>query len=172
MGGGGVCPPPSRNLADQLTILCLPIQKAIYTSVINHVLFLLLQMENSEPISHQGVSTISKILQMLLGSKQRSSTKTVKDSMAGLAWEVLSCNGIRNYKLDLLSYRHSLTLLTLSIPEVLYCNKLSKTVLQKIKFNYYPKAIKHQFCLSKGLSAGQAQREVVKIQNPDFSYWA
>ena len=86
---------------------------------------------------------------MLLGSKQRSSTKTVKDSMAGLAWEVLSCNGIRNYKLDLLSYRHSSTLLTLSIPEVLYFNKLSKTVLQKIKFNYYRKAIKHQFWLKE-----------------------
>ena len=83
---------------------------------------------------------------MLLGLKQKSSTKIVKDSMAGLAWEVLSCNGIRNYKLDSLSHRHYLTLLTLAMLEVLYFNKLSKTVLQKIKFNYYRKAIKHHFC--------------------------
>ena len=66
--------------------------------------------------------------------------------MAGLAWEVLSCNGIRNYKLDSLSHRHYSTLLTLAMLEVLYFNKLSKTVLQKIKFNYYRKAIKHHFC--------------------------
>ena len=111
--------------------------------------FFLLQMENLEPISQSGVSTTSKILRMPLGLKQKSSTKTVKDFMDGLAWEVLSCNGIRNYKLDLLSYRHSSTLLTLSIPEVLYCNKLSKTVLQKIKFNYYRKTINHQFCLKE-----------------------
>ena len=106
-------------------------------------------MENLEPISQLGVSTTSKILRMPLGLKQKSSTKIVKDFMDGLAWEVLSCNGIRNYKLDLLSHRHSLTLPTLSIPEVLYCNKLSKTVLQKIKFNYYPKTLKHQFCLKE-----------------------
>ena len=86
---------------------------------------------------------------MLLGLKQKSSTKIVKDFMDGLAWEVLLCNGIRNYKLDLLSHQHTLTLLNLSVKEVLYFNKLSKTVLQKIKFNYYRKAIKHQFCLKE-----------------------
>ena len=92
------------------------------------------------------MSTTLKILRMLLGLKQKSSTKIVKDSMAGLAWEVLSCNGIRNYKLDSLSHRHYSTLLTLAMLEVLYFNKLSKTVLQKIKFTYYRKAIKHHFC--------------------------
>jgi hypothetical protein len=28
------------------------------------------------------------------------------------------------------------------------------------------------YCLSKGLSAGQAQSKVEKIKNSDFSYWA
>ena len=73
---------------------------------------------------------------MLLGLKQKSSTKIVKDFMDGLAWAVLSCNGIRNYKLDLLSHQHISTLLNLSVKEVLYFNKLSKTVLQKNNLNY------------------------------------
>ena len=108
-----------------------------------HLYNFFLQMENLEPISQSGVSTTSKILRMLLGLKQKSSTKIVKGFMDGLAWEVLSCNGIRNYKLDLLLYQHTSTLLNLSVKEVLYFNKLSKTVLQKIQCNYYRKAIKH-----------------------------
>ena len=45
-------------------------------------------MENLELISHSGVSTTIKILRMLPGLKKESSTKIVKDFMAGLAWEV------------------------------------------------------------------------------------
>ena len=146
-----------QNLADQLPhsnqwgsnytphiTACLPLDSKRYIHLCNFLF--LLQMENLEPISQSGVSTTSKILRMLLGLKQKSSTKIVKDFMDGLAWEVLSCNGIRNYKLDLLSHQHTSTLLNLSVKEVLYFNKLSKTVLQKIQYNYYRKAIKHHFC--------------------------